>query len=231
LCFTRTNSSPLELDLCERRIVRKGGESVKHKVVFARRGEGTDAYAHRVLAIVPFKGLDGAKTRLAAALSDDERAVLAREMLDRVLVACEGAASIRRTLLVTPAPGDAPAGIDVLLDSGTGHADAVALALADPRAQEGALVVMSDCPLVEPSSLDALVDAAGPLALVPARDGGVNALALRDPGLFRPRFGRPAEEMIAAARAAGIEPAVVEDERLALDVDRPEDYEAALARL
>jgi 2-phospho-L-lactate guanylyltransferase len=229
LCFTGTNFFPLELDPRARPIVRNGRESLKHKVLFARRGKGTDAYAHRVLAIVPFKGLDGAKTRLAAALSDDERAVLVREMLARVLVACEGAASIRRTLLVTPAPGDAPAGIDALVDAGTGHADAVALALADPRAQQGALVVMSDCPLVEPSSLDALVDAARPLALVPAHDGGVNALALRDPELFPPRFGRPATEMVAAARAAGIEPALVEDQRLALDVDRPEDYEAALA--
>jgi 2-phospho-L-lactate guanylyltransferase len=184
-----------------------------------------------VLAIVPFKGLDGAKTRLSAALPDEERALVAREMLGRVLVACEGAASISRTLLVTPVPGDAPARIDVLIDAGQGHAEAIALALADPRADDGAIVVMADCPLVDAPALDALVEAARPLALVPARDGGVNALTIRNPGAFTPRFGRPAEEMIAAARAAGIEPAVLEDERLALDVDRPEDYEAALVHL
>ena len=203
---------------------------MEHKVQVARRGSGR-AYAHGVLAIVPFKGLDGAKTRLSAALSGEERARLAREMLERVLVACEGAASIRRTLLVTPSPSDAPDGLDVLVDGGSGHAQAIALALADPRARDGALVVMADCPLVEPSSLDALAAAARPLALVRASDGGVNGLALRDPSRFRPRFGRPAEEMIAAARAAALEPVVLEDERLALDVDRPEDYEAALARL
>ena len=188
------------------------------------------AYAHRVLAIVPFRGLDGAKTRLAAVLPPDERARLALEMLERVLVACEGASSIWRTLLVTPDPSVRRSGVDVLVDDGTGHAAAVALALADPRAQDGAVVVMADCPLVEPESLDALVAAARPLALVPARDGGVNALALRDPAAFRPVFGVPARDTVARARSVGIEPAIL-DERLSLDVDRPEDYELALARL
>lgn len=184
-----------------------------------------------MLAIVPFRGLDGAKTRLAAVLPPEERARLAQEMLERVLVACEGASSIRRTLLVTPDPSARRSGVDVLVDDGTGHAAAVALALADPRAQDGAVVVMADCPLVEPESLDALAAAARPLALVPARDGGVNALALRDPAAFRPVFGVPAADTVARARAVGIEPAILDDERLSLDVDRPEDYELALARL
>jgi 2-phospho-L-lactate guanylyltransferase len=188
-------------------------------------------YAHRVLAIVPFKGLDGAKTRLAAVLAPEERARVAAEMLERVLVACEGASSIRRTLLVTPAPGARREGVDILVDEGIGHAAAVALALADPRAQDGAVVLMADCPLVEPESVDALVEAARPLALVAARDGGVNALALRDLRAFSPVFGVPAAETVAMARAAGIEPALLEDERLSLDVDRPEEYELALARL
>jgi len=184
-----------------------------------------------VLAIVPFRGPEGAKTRLAAVLPPEERTRLALEMLERVLVACEGASSIRRTLLVTPDPSARRSGVDVLVDEGTGHAAAVALALADSRAQDGAVVVMADCPLVEAESLDALVAAARPLALVPARDGGVNALALRDPAAFRPLFGVPATDTVAHARAAGIEPAILEDERLSLDVDRPEDYELALARL
>jgi 2-phospho-L-lactate guanylyltransferase len=180
-----------------------------------------------VLAIVPFKGLDGAKTRLAGVLTAEERARLAQEMLERVLVACEGAASIGRTLLVTPDPGSAVAGLDMLADAGTGHADAIELALADPRARAGALVVMADCPLVVPEALDALAEAARPLSMAPSRDGGVNALALSPVDGFVPRFGTPVETMLAAARAAHLEPAVVTDERLAFDVDRPQD----LARL
>jgi 2-phospho-L-lactate guanylyltransferase len=184
-----------------------------------------------VLAIVPFRGLDGAKTRLGPVVSPAERSRIAVEMLERVLTACEGSASIARTLLVTPDPSLRRLHREILVDAGTGHADAVALALADPRAREGVVVVMADCPLVTPDALDALADAAEPLALVAARDGGVNALALRDPALFAPQFGVPAEETVARARAAGIEPLLVDDERLSLDVDRPEDYELAVARL
>ena len=182
-----------------------------------------------MLAIVPVKGLDGAKTRLAPRLSADERARLVVDMLDRVLAACAEADAIERTLLVTPDPGLAGAGVELLVDSGTGHADALALALADPRAADGALVVMGDCPLVTAASLDRLAGSARPLALAPARDGGVNALALAEVNGFLPRFGVPVETTLADARAAGLEPVVVEDPALALDVDRPEDYELLLA--
>jgi 2-phospho-L-lactate guanylyltransferase len=183
-----------------------------------------------VLAIVPVKGLDGAKTRLAPLLTPGERSRLVAQMLERVLAACAQASAVRRTLLVTPDPGLARVEVDLLVDRGSGHADAIALALADPRAAAGALVVMADCPLATADSLDLLAAAARPLALVRARDGGVNALALQPLDGFRPPFGVPAEETIAGARATGIEPAIVEDDRLALDVDRPEDYELFLAR-
>ena len=184
-----------------------------------------------MLAVVPVKGRDGAKTRLAPLLQPEERKRLVLDMLERVLAACAGAESITGTLLVTPAPGFAHPGVDVLRDPGTGHAEAIALALLDERARGGVLVVMADCPLVRPESLDALAAAAAPLALAPSRDGGVNALALRAVNGFVPTFGVPMEETLSAARAAGLEAAVVDDPLLALDVDRPEDYEAMLACL
>jgi 2-phospho-L-lactate/phosphoenolpyruvate guanylyltransferase len=182
-----------------------------------------------VLGIVPVKGLDGAKTRLAPLLTARERTQLVVEMLDRVLAACAGADAIERTLLVTPDPRLARDDLEVLIDSGSGHPDAIALALADPRAAEGALVVMGDCPLVTAQSLDAVARAARPLALAPARDGGVNALALAMMNGFVPRFGVPAETTVAEARAAGLAAVVVEDPALALDVDRPEDLDLLLA--
>ncbi len=182
-----------------------------------------------MLAIVPVKGLDGAKTRLAPRLTADERAALVVDMLDTVLTACAEAGAIERTLLVTPDPGLMREGVEILVDAGTGHSDAIALALADPRGAEGALVVMGDCPLVTAESLDALAAAARPLALAPARDGGVNALALARLNGFVPRFGVPVATALAQARAAGLEPVVVDDPMLALDIDRPEDYELLLS--
>ena len=122
-----------------------------------------------MLAVVPVKGRDGAKTRLAPLLEPEERTRLVLDMLERVLEACAGAESITGTLLVTPDPGFAPRGVELLRDAGTGHADAIALALRDERALAGALVVMADCPFVRPQSLDVLAAAAKPLALAPSR--------------------------------------------------------------
>jgi 2-phospho-L-lactate/phosphoenolpyruvate guanylyltransferase len=188
-----------------------------------------DAYSHGVLAVVPVKGRDGAKTRLAPLLAPAERARLVREMLERVLEACEEASSITGTLLVTPDPGFASHSLAVLRDLGTGHADAVEAALRDPKARTGAVVVMADCPLATGEALDALAEHAQPLALAPSSDGGVNALALRGVDGYLPRMGVPLAESLAAARAAGIEATVLDDPRLALDVDTPGDYETLLA--
>jgi 2-phospho-L-lactate guanylyltransferase len=177
-----------------------------------------------VLAIVPVKGLGGAKSRLAPALSPTGRRVLVERMLEAVLAACDAARRVDSVLVVTPDPGLA-AGRDRLEDPGIGHGFAVSLALRDERARDGALVVMADCPLATAASLDALVAAARPLALAPARDGGVNALALADPTLLEPAFGEPdaARVTIARARALGLAPSVLEDPGLAFDVDRPAD--------
>jgi 2-phospho-L-lactate/phosphoenolpyruvate guanylyltransferase len=178
-----------------------------------------------VLAIVPVKGLNGAKTRLVPLLSPDERAELVREMLAAVLAACAESESVMSTLVVTPEPKLAPVGVEILVDSGVGHAAAVVSALADRRAANGALVVMADCPFATGGSLDRLARAAAPVALVPALDGGLNALALSSTDLFQPVFGVPdaAARTIENARAAGIEPAVVDEPLLAFDVDRPSD--------
>ena len=177
-----------------------------------------------MLAIVPIKGRDG-KSRLDGVLSAAERTRLVEAMLADVLAACERAESIASILVVTPDPEVAPKGLEVLVDEGTGHAAALARALADERIDGGALVVMADCPLVRPESLDRLAEEAEPLALAPASDGGINALALRSRIPFEPGFGLPdaVAVTIARAQAAGIAAAVVEDPALAFDVDHPPD--------
>jgi len=179
-----------------------------------------------VLGIVPVKGLDGPKSRLAGVLSASERAELVVTMLECVLEACAESAAVRETLVVTPDERVA-LGHAVLIDEGAGHAPAIARALADPRAREGAIVVMADCPLVLPEAIDRLAEAARPVAIARAGDGGMNALAVRDPAAFEPAFGvrHSARRTDERARAAGIEAVVVDDPLLAFDVDRPADLE------
>lgn len=177
-----------------------------------------------MLAIVPVKARNG-KSRLDGFLSAGERARLVEAMLADVLAACAEANATEATLVVTPDAEAAPGGVEVLVDEGVGHAEAIARALADPRAGAGVLVVMADCPLVRPESLDRLAGAARPVALAPATDGGMNALALRPGVSLDAAFGVPdaARVTLARARARGLEPAVLEDPALAFDVDDPPD--------
>jgi 2-phospho-L-lactate guanylyltransferase len=178
-----------------------------------------------VLAIVPVNGLRG-KTRLAPAASSEERLALVLEMLDCVLEACSEAEAVTETLVVTP-DARVARGDDMLIDAGTGHAPAIAAALRDPRAREGAVVVMADCPLLLPEAIDRLVEAARPISLAPATDGGMNAFAVCGELTFEPAFGvrDAALATVERARAAGVEPAIVDDPLLAFDVDRPDDLE------
>jgi 2-phospho-L-lactate guanylyltransferase len=184
-----------------------------------------------VLAIVPVKGLDGAKTRLSPLLGPAERAALVLRMLGDVLAACEASDAVQHTLVVTPEPALVPEGVDVLVDAGAGHAPAIRAALADPRARDGALVVMADCPLVTPAALERLVEAARPVALAPAKDGGLNALALRDPTAFEPTFGVPQAALLTfgRARAAGLDPVILDDPAFAYDIDTPRDVDNVAA--
>ena len=177
-----------------------------------------------MLAIVPVKGRDG-KSRLAPALSPGERRRLVQAMLADVLAACRTARAVSAVLVVTPDEDLVPDDVDVLLDDGIGHAEAVARGLADYRARDAALVVMADCPLASADALDRLAASAEPVALVPARDGGMNALALRTHVGFRPAFGVPhaADVTAARARAAGLQPVILDDPRLAFDVDVARD--------
>jgi 2-phospho-L-lactate guanylyltransferase len=182
-----------------------------------------------VLAIVPVNGPAGAKRRLEPLLSWDERAELVAVMLADVLDACRRARTLRDILVVTPDTGLAPPDVDVLPDPGDGHAAAIALGLAQAPAS-GALVVMADCPLVTPEGLDRLAAAARPLALAPAQDGGTNALALSPADAIEPAFGvrNGAALLLERARVAGLPAEVVEDERIALDVDTPDDVRRVL---
>lgn len=185
-----------------------------------------------MLAIVPVNAPQAGKRRLQGILDAAQREELVRAMLDDVLEACRLATRVRSVMLVTPDARLASAGCEVLLDPGTGHATALRAALRDPRALPGALIVMADCPLIRPETLDALAGSPAGVALCPAQDGGTNALALRPAGVIEPAFGIPggASIVIGRARSAGIEPAVLDDTDIALDLDTAEDAASILER-
>jgi 2-phospho-L-lactate guanylyltransferase len=204
-----------------------------------------------VWAVVPAKGFDRGKSRLAPALSDAARAAFARRLFDHVLTAAMASRALAGVLVTTDSADVAAAaaahGAAVRLDgaeltSSDGDtrprlARVVDAGLADvaARGAEAALVLMADLPRLEATDVAALVAALdqAPVVLVRASDGThTNALGLRPPTALASSFGRDDSfaAHAAAADAAGLSVRIVESARVAFDVDGPEDHAQLLAR-
>lgn len=182
--------------------------------------------------IVPHRGLEAAKTRLAPVLTPEERGELAAHLLRRVLrVARQAIADV-----VVISPSEAlrdlveEAGARLLHQRGMGLNEGLdqARAAAVADGVETLLVLHGDLPDLEPEDVAALAasvpDRPG-VAIAPDKTGsGTNGLALRPPEVIGFHFGTGSRrEHEAAARAAGVAAVIVDRPGLALDLDTPED--------
>ena len=185
-------------------------------------------------AVLPVKPFDWAKSRLDGVLTPAERAALARQLMlgslnallesqcfDRVVVVSRDAEalSIAHAQGAHPLAEDAPADLNQAIVAARG------LAL-----QEGAsslLVLASDLPLVRPEDIQRIVTAAetASAVIVPDRRAeGTNALLLGPPDLIEPAFGiQSFQRHLALLAEAGATATILRLERIAFDVDVPQD--------
>src|SRR5439155_24642518 len=152
------------------------------KHVRARLQPGTGRYGHAVdaHALVPLKRLDAAKSRLAEALSQEERGELMRSLLEHVVETVREA-GVERVTVVTSEP---LAGFEVWNDCGLPWNDALAAAMREVVSSPLAAIVSADLPALQAEEVEELV-AATPrrgIAIARALDGGTNAVAMRPPG-------------------------------------------------
>ncbi len=168
-----------------------------------------------LIAVVPVKSMDLAKSRLSGVLNASGRRALARQMLDHVLDTLHQA-GIKSV--------NVEGGDDLNRDA----------ALAAHRAQAAGatelLWVMADLPYLAVDDIAAMIEASRKSAVViaEAKDGGTNALLLRPPTAIGFAFSssQPSAALHAAeARAKGIEPAILKRPGLARDIDTPADLE------
>jgi 2-phospho-L-lactate/phosphoenolpyruvate guanylyltransferase len=188
----------------------------------------------KVWAAVPVKEFTGAKQRLAALLTPPQRELLAATMLEDVLAALAGAARLAGIMVNTVEPRAAALadryGAHVITDGARdGHTGAV-MGMARSLAADGhaMLTVPGDIPRVTAAEVDTVVSSCLPapsFTIVPAHDElGSNAVLCAPPGSVKLRFGDDSYfPHLAAARRAGIEPAIVRLPGIALDIDHPAD--------
>ncbi|MHB8659250.1 MAG: 2-phospho-L-lactate guanylyltransferase [Solirubrobacteraceae bacterium] len=198
----------------------------------------------RTLAILPVKGFDEAKQRLADELTPGPRRALAEAMFSDVLIALRRSSAVDAIVVIT---GDHGAqriagghGASVLEDRAgdQGHIAAALLGIghALETAVERALLVPGDCPALDPAELDELLARRpdGREALViPDRHGtGTNALLLTPPDSLVPSFGPgSAQRHLDGAAQQGTRAMLVHVASLALDIDTPEDLLALQEQL
>lgn len=190
--------------------------------------------------LIPIKDPANAKTRLASLLSADERRRLAWAMFEDVSRAVADATKADAVYVVSnygPALAHAQRfGWETLIEqaqaSESASVDWASRVLAE-RGVQAVLRLPADLPLVSSEDVDALfaVEVNAPAAiLVPSREGtGTNAILRTPPTLFPSRFG-PNSLSLHQAEAArvGVECRIVENERIALDIDEPADLQALI---
>ena len=204
------------------------------------RSNHPDRFSH-VVALVPVRSLETAKSRLGGRLDAEERQALVRDLLERTVAAAVAAVGLTRTIVVSADEAllelARSLGADALHETGVG----LNAALDEARAAAlggGATAVLAlpvDLPRVSPAAIEAILDQGRAAArqapdrpvvvLVPDRHGeGTNALLLAPPEAIPFAFG-PGSRRRHAGLATGVGATYreLEGSPLSLDLDTPED--------
>ena len=196
----------------------------------------------KATAILPVKRFAQAKTRVVETIGPPGRAAVLRAMLADVLVALDEASEVERVILVT-GEGRAekvamerakrsPTPLEVLRDpSDSGHSEAATLGIVRAKALGATCTALlpGDCPLLDPSELDAALGGLGEGTVGVAQDhhgSGTNGLFLSPADAIGPSFGPGScERHLDRARRAGYRAELVDLPSLALDLDTADDLE------
>ena len=188
-----------------------------------------------IWAVIPVKEFDGAKHRLSRLLSPEQRRRLAETMLTDVLDAVAGSRRLAGVLIVTLDPHATALGAkigarvrtDGARDGHTGSVNAGRRILAS-EGRGGMITMPGDIPAVRAGEIDAVLSAhlaAPSFTISPAHDDlGSNAVVCSPPELVPLRFGDNSYvPHLDAARRQGIEPTVIRQPGIAVDIDHPVD--------
>ncbi|MDP1838548.1 MAG: 2-phospho-L-lactate guanylyltransferase [Reyranella sp.] len=188
-----------------------------------------------IWAVIPVKELDGAKQRLAGLLSPAQRRALIEVMVREVLGAVVGTRGLAGVMVVTLDPVitalATQLGARVVTDGARdGHTGSVTAGLhLLAREERGGMITLpGDIPAATSAEIDAVLAAhlrAPSFTISPAHDDlGSNAVICSPPDSVPLRFGENSYfPHLEAARRMGIEPTVIRQPGIAMDIDHPVD--------
>jgi len=188
-------------------------------------------------AIVPVKPLRRGKSRLAGALSDEERVELNQSLLQHTLKTLKGLKEVEQVLVVSRDPEALTLarqqGARTVRENGQPLLNTAltrATIVAQVYATRGVLILPADLPLISEEDVLTLIErAVNPpvIVIAPDRHGkGTNALLISPSGLIDYDFGENSfEKHCELARQVGARLEIVDLPTLGLDLDLPEDLE------
>jgi 2-phospho-L-lactate guanylyltransferase len=188
-------------------------------------------------AIVPVKPLRRGKSRLAGALSEDERTELNRNLLQNTLKTLSELKELEEVLVVSRDPAALTIarnyGARTVREDGQPELNTAlkrATVVAQVYATRGVLVLPADLPLISRGDVLTLIErATDPPVIVIAPDRhekGTNALLISPAGLIEYDFGENSfQRHCERATKAGARLEIVNLPSLGLDLDLPEDLE------
>lgn len=196
-----------------------------------------------VWAVLPLKGLKGAKDRLSNILKPEERAALVAAMAQDVLSALTSATSLAGVLVISDAddikemvqkyPVELiPEGEAKGLNEAISHASKV---LAN-RGVDTIMVIHGDIPLIKPQDIDVIIDASPPapsITIAPcSQKDGTNVMVCSPPDAISFHYGKQSfSKHMKVALDKGIKATQISNDRLALDIDTGEDLQILLGHL
>lgn len=193
--------------------------------------------------IIPVKPLKNAKSRLSPVLLPDQRFDLAQAMLRHVLSVTTTVQQVTGVLVISR---DTKA-LAIAREFGTKTLQEGAMSNLNPALMRATMVVKSwradavlvlpaDLPFINAEDIRGLIQLAVDRSIVIAPDkarDGTNGLLVRPAGAIEFAYGAGSfDRHICRAEAAGLNAFTFESERLALDIDLPEDlatYQEILA--
>lgn len=192
--------------------------------------------------LLPVKDLRIAKQRLAAVMSQEARTHLALAMMEHTFNVVSCVKSIDGVAVVSnysPAIDLAKHYSFEVINESEQISESASVdygsTVLGSRGVTAVLRLPIDLPLVTASDIEEVLsrDREGRLVvIVPSRDGtGTNAILRRPPTLFRSHFGTGSlAKHLKEAEVAGATVELLQNERIALDIDEPDDLSELLRR-
>ncbi|HZY93424.1 MAG TPA: 2-phospho-L-lactate guanylyltransferase [Candidatus Bathyarchaeia archaeon] len=184
-------------------------------------------------AVVPVKGLRESKKRLASHLSQDNREILVKALLEDVLSSL-GRADIFSNISVISQDQHVMDQIRwpkvvLIKQNGTGLNAAVQQSISSvtKACADSLTIVLADIPLAQPADFREMlqVGAHGPkVVLVPSMKGGTNIMTLSPSDAISPSYGRWSySRHLRQAQKKGLSVYSISNPRVSFDIDTPRD--------